>query len=1244
MLDLARTWAAVDVISGTSAGGINGAALALSQVNENAELGALRDLWAEQGDLDNLLRPPFRGQPNSLLRGDEYFLPALTRAMRGLTADFEPTEADVDLTITTTLLNGALTVTTDGLGQRLPQRHHGARFRFSTSGDLGRDNDFAPGRVGATASAMALAARCTAGFPFAFEPSFVPVGTDREGAPAGPDVEEPPGVVRPDMAAWASWAARGGEPESDQSRFAVDGGVLANTPTREALDAIDRRPAQRPMRRLMMLVFPHAPVIEAGARQVDPADRPDRPPTVAGSLTGVLGALTAQGSLTFVEEIEAHNREAARWRGGRMQVIENSDLDGVYSLVRSAWRHYRWARTRAAARTLADRVPRPEGWTHARVVEAAATGNQAWSQLTGEPLPYVPLRAPLDAPPTLAADGTLGTAWPWGTTVALGVADSAGEILRQAQGVARSGEELRELNGALVAVSDARDMMLEVRDGFDRCWWDIPGMLGLAPDATYWQTRLFCYRRAMLGPRTADEQTMTELVDKLRRAEGGPVDDPAALRQALLDTHPASTCGEQTAAAVWCVVTALLAAADVVVGIAQDRVRGPMTRLGPWAEILDPQGNPGEPTDERLRLLTRLLALDCATWLLADAESQGTSQEIRLAQLSLDLEHPFATASRTPDDKVAGSELHRFGGFLKRSWRLNDWIWGRLDAAQMLCRLVLDPERLLRIHALTGQDAESMVDQLVTASYAGAEPPDDRRFVRLRDEATEELRRLLADDPTAAERGFLPGLAALAAYPVQQRIVVQELPALAAAVRADQVAGASERSHGRRFLAQQQPLLAAIADAGPDAWHRHGAEALSAFDQAGIGREPLESESRSDAMIRTAVTAAASIVTVADSEQLGVKAVRPFTKILRGGALLPYWLVTGLTSGSGAARSLALLGFAVGGVVLTLSVLGVLGGLSSAGAAVGTGTVLGALAFAALRTGTVLHGVVLLGPVVPLVALGVRLRSESPDASADSSLTSVLTVLAVALGLIVLASLPNPVRSPAAAVVSGWRSRRLLVAVGVLVAVGAVVAVVSYVATRPESSSWSVDSLLAVPTVGGSLVVTALAVVAAVAGGWFRGRGMRLWREELGGGWRLEEQASHPAGVSAGWAAVYGVLYLAVAWGAWFLVAERHDDLADAPGWLGATLVWCAVLGLALCVAGPFLVTWSARRSLDQLVALQIGPVPTADDLLRALERRGRLFAYLVTAPGRGRGWLGSTAPALRLNARGQRLRARGRG
>ncbi|MGH3330848.1 MAG: patatin-like phospholipase family protein, partial [Nocardioidaceae bacterium] len=44
--------ARADVITGSSAGGINGALLALAQVNKKSpSLSLLRDLWAEQGDI-----------------------------------------------------------------------------------------------------------------------------------------------------------------------------------------------------------------------------------------------------------------------------------------------------------------------------------------------------------------------------------------------------------------------------------------------------------------------------------------------------------------------------------------------------------------------------------------------------------------------------------------------------------------------------------------------------------------------------------------------------------------------------------------------------------------------------------------------------------------------------------------------------------------------------------------------------------------------------------------------------------------------------------------------------------------------------------------------------------------------------------------------------------------------------------------------------------------------------------------
>ena len=183
LLDLVGCTARADVIAGTSAGGINGAALALSQVNKQADLSRLRDLWAEQGRMEQLLRTPFRGEPASLLKGDEFFLPRLQEALARLTGDFEPTEPNerpIDLRITTTLLGGVPNVTYDDLGQPLTQSVHQGSFSFRRDpydwvAEETRD-DFTADALNERVMQLALAARSSASFPFAFEPSFIPVG------------------------------------------------------------------------------------------------------------------------------------------------------------------------------------------------------------------------------------------------------------------------------------------------------------------------------------------------------------------------------------------------------------------------------------------------------------------------------------------------------------------------------------------------------------------------------------------------------------------------------------------------------------------------------------------------------------------------------------------------------------------------------------------------------------------------------------------------------------------------------------------------------------------------------------------------------------------------------------------------------------------------------------------------------------------------------------------------------------
>jgi hypothetical protein len=44
-------------------------------------------------------------------------------------------------------------------------------------------------------------------------------------------------------------------------------------------------------------------------------------------------------------------------------------------------------------------------------------------------------------------------------------------------------------------------------------------------------------------------------------------------------------------------------------------------------------------------------------------------------------------------DKLAGSTLGHFGGFLDRGWRHNDLMWGRLDGAEVLIRAILGEDQ-----------------------------------------------------------------------------------------------------------------------------------------------------------------------------------------------------------------------------------------------------------------------------------------------------------------------------------------------------------------------------------------------------------------------------------------------------------------------------------------------------------------------------------------------------------------------
>lgn len=1326
LLSLAGCTARADVFAGTSAGGINGAALALAQVNRDADLGVLRGLWIEQGRLESLLRQPFQGDPTSLLRGDEYFLPALHEAMSqlaGAPGNRDAEASPVDLTITTTVLGGNQTVTLDSMGQELPQTVHAGLFHWHRSArSQAKGDPFDPANIELTARQLALASRSTASFPVAFEPSYIPVNNPAFPSPgAGTPAVGKAQRLRPDMSRVVrSWggavgvaepgAARGAA-KQDRSRYVIDGGVLANTPTAHALRAVEGMQAEGPVRRVMLLVYPHAPSPDEDAAAVF-----GTAPTVAGALNGLLGALSGQGGRTYVDQLEEHNRRAAGRRGTRSDILDVSTPDQLYELARQIYPHYRQLREWRAGRDLASRLAGnvddgttsaalPAGWNYERVRTEAERAQQDWRNQYGF-LPYVPAAPPADStpwphppagplPPATPPMDPEPTRWGWGVSGALGVAEAANELLRQLVAtMSRTDEDYERVTAARQTTFGLRASIEAMRPAVDDAWATNRGdgrddvIATLAPNKLFWTLRLAYYDHLMIGSQTWDD--VLALVRQVAEAEGEltarrlPRNSPEAgrarndrIRQVLealtqrlvrnalrgvgqtspdtahvstgrLDPQIAGALGRQLGLLVDAVVGQL---AKVIKDsdwrdqeLSSDKVSAAYRETERWRRGLGLDAHMS-----RASLLVRLLHLEVAATTLGDEVSTGSTLPVELVQLSAQTKNRFAQYSRTADDKLGGWSLNRFGGFLKRSWRANDWTWGRVDAATVLCRTVLQPSRIRRTARLTGYLTEGTLDErvsltlddLVTKLF-GADPP---ALGHVLDAARAELELVLDGDVDEGELpAALPALADIFARAIHEQVVVTELPAIAAAIRADKVEGGYQRSRGEVFLASESALLARLEQPAPLA-AQDRTRALTAFDAAGIGREPLREESSSDMTIRTAATAAAVVTTVLSSGRSGLKAISPVTKALRGLMLLPYWVVTGLTAKGGLARTLSLLSLALGGTLLALSLFGALpDAFTGTATALGASAVLVAFAYAALRTGTLLHGIVLLSPVIPLLTYSVVRARDFDDASAAQGSTTLVVVIALTLVLMGLGSFgatygsvwsamdrvadrrgipqttaaigtdPGRPIHPSVrwlrALRVSWRS----LSAGVVVVV--VGAAVTYAGVRFDlvqlMADWSwpgwqkwvlVVVVLALATWWGSEQASragqSLQVVARVPAVDEAGNVSFTWKFQT---------VTNPRGVAVGWAVAYGIGYelLAVA-----LLADlfgKHEEW-----WYRAALMTATVFAVTLVLVTPRLLPMLEFAAVRRIEQTRAGSVGTEESYATDLANRGLGHRHYVT-------------------------------
>ena len=336
LLDLMQVTVSIDVLAGTSAGGINAALLGLAAVGR-CDLAGLRRFWIDCGSLTSLLRDPRIADPPSLLQGDGRLLADL-RA--GIGAILRPPPDDpppTDVFVTTTLLSAEATCFTDDYGTVINAADHHGLFHF-TQDDL----------CGDILGPLSLAGRSSASFPGAFEASFVPRGAKAD-------------ATHPDMASFSNLTV---------PHWAADGGLMDNNPIGPLLQTVFERSAGQQVRRALLYVTP-----TSGPPQAPPPELFGSPPPLARALLSDLNAAMSQSIATDLATIRDHNDRVAARLASRLRLAELSSTaaqaGSQQPLVSpEAWADYRRQQSERLARPLVTEVLRqvtttadqPAGW------------------------------------------------------------------------------------------------------------------------------------------------------------------------------------------------------------------------------------------------------------------------------------------------------------------------------------------------------------------------------------------------------------------------------------------------------------------------------------------------------------------------------------------------------------------------------------------------------------------------------------------------------------------------------------------------------------------------------------------------------------------------------------------------------------------------------------------------------------------------------------------------------------------
>jgi patatin-related protein len=759
----------VDVVSGSSAGGINGVFLAKALANEQSIVD-LKRLWVDEGDIAVLINDAdsYRGlelrqqrPPRSALNSRRMYWKLLEAldAMDGR-SEAQPESRlvdELDLWITATDIRG-VTVPLDLYDRFVFEKRHRKAFRFVYGTDFSRGalepdgnkarNDFRRPQN----PFLAFAARCTSAFPVAFEPMQLAdidevVGTDTFRAQYGERRSDHPDW-RPYFEEYlkpggAETVREAGEEAAFETQSFADGGYLDNKPFTWATQTLDRRRADLPVDRRLIYVEPdpgahqlalHAPGTQGDQREawlrygplahLDAERARERPNALENAVAALTGIPRYEPIREDLEALIARNRDLER-------------VEQLTSIVDEA-RAQHWAfppvhppdewRALPATQLIAERGLQFGAYHRLRVATVADDLAVLITRLAGfdeESGEYSAIRS-------------LVQAW-----VARHHPDDAAGEQSQNEFLLRYdlGYRLRRIDFLQARLDRllAAERMLEEVEAFHALKRTLNDTLtelrafGRALRARGAQNPV----RARVEALALSRDQLWELLDGARTRDESVQRAAALLAEGGLD-------GRLTD-----VATAVAFALSATFEEARRRLDDGIAAVPA-----------GEARDELRHYFAYFDVYD-SVLLPVSYGSVGEADRVEVIRISPHDAISIVDETRTPRRKLAGTAIHHFGGFFDRSWRRNDLLWGRLDAAERIITTLLPPdsparEDLLRRaqlaivrEELVGEGREELTAALAQSLLAGAPtaPVDADRVRRALDgvRTPEELLDFLKD-------------------------------------------------------------------------------------------------------------------------------------------------------------------------------------------------------------------------------------------------------------------------------------------------------------------------------------------------------------------------------------------------------------------------------------------------------------------------------------------------------------------